>query len=143
MSMEMKYHLRVFRYYCIIKDSIDREYGGEKSVEDIFIKIKELIKMTAGASSLNMNNRKYSFEIFGYDFILDKEFNVYLLEINTNPGLEESSPLIRMLVPRMIDDALKLTVDKLFNKQNDEYSPYSVEGYLDNENLWDFVTNYS
>ena len=141
--MEMKYHLRVFRYYCIIKDSIDREYGGEKSVEDIFIKIKELIKMTAGASSLNMNNRKYSFEIFGYDFILDKEFNVYLLEINTNPGLEESSPLIRMLVPRMIDDALKLTVDKLFNKQNDEYSPYSVEGYLDNENLWDFVTNYS
>ena len=99
--------------------------------------------MTAGASSLNMNNRKYSFEIFGYDFILDKDFNVYLLEINTNPGLEESSPLIRMLVPRMIDDALKLTVDKLFNKQINDYSPYSVEGYLDNENLWDFVTNYS
>ena len=28
--------------------------------------------------------------------------NCYLLEINTNPGLEESSPFIQKIVPRMI-----------------------------------------
>jgi len=79
--------------------------------------------------------------------------NIYLLEINTNPGLEESSPLISEIVPRMLDDALRLTVDVLFEtkycfssnkgdglenkeKENQEYqSPFPVKNYSDSENL--------
>ena len=67
-------------------------------------------------------------------------------EINTNPGLEESSPLIKMLVPRMIDDAFRLTIDKVFdnvknNNGNSDMldknkSKFSVEGYTDEENMW-------
>ena len=45
---------------------------------------------------------------------MDADFNLYLLEINTNPGLEESSPLINKILPRMIDDALRLTIDDIF-----------------------------
>jgi D-alanine-D-alanine ligase-like ATP-grasp enzyme len=33
-------------------------------------------------------------EIFGFDFFLDELFNVYLIEVNTNPCIEESSPLL-------------------------------------------------
>ena len=54
------------------------------------------------------------FEIFGYDFMLDADFNVFLIEINSNPGLEISSPWIQIIIPRMLDDALRLTVDKVF-----------------------------
>jgi hypothetical protein len=54
------------------------------------------------------------FEIFGYDFILDKDFKLWILEINNNPGLGISSPLIEKLIPRMIDDAFRLTIDKVF-----------------------------
>jgi acid phosphatase class B len=105
-------------------------------------KIKDIIKITAKAARMNPNNRKNCFEIFGYDFIIDEEFNVYLLEVNTNPGLEESSPLIKTLVPRMIDDAFKLTIDRMFYRGTEENSPYSVKDYLDSENLWEFVVNY-
>ena len=89
--------------------------------------------------------RKNCFEIYGYDFILDTNFAPFLLEINTNPGLEESSPLIKMLVPRMIDDAFRLTIDKMFengkNNGNDysnylNKSKFSVDGYSDEENMW-------
>ncbi len=86
--------------------------------------------------------RKYTFEIFGYDFILDCNLDIYLLEINTNPGLEESSPLISQLVPRMIDDALRLTIDTIFETKyscliNGKYfSPYHVDGYNESENMW-------
>jgi hypothetical protein len=46
--------------------------------------------------------------------MLDKDFNVFLIEINTNPGIEISSPWIQIIIPRMLDDALRLTVDKVF-----------------------------
>ena len=58
-----------------------------------------------------MNKRKQCFEIFGYDFIIDSDFNVFLIEANTNPCIEESSSILKVLIPRMINDALTLTID--------------------------------
>lgn len=37
---------------------------------------------------------KACFELFGYDFLIDNEFETWLIEVNTNPCLEESSPLL-------------------------------------------------
>lgn len=59
---------------------------------------------------------KYQFEMFGYDFILDEDFNIYLIEVNTNPCLEESSTLLKTLIPRLVEDLLKLTIDVVFPK---------------------------
>jgi hypothetical protein len=54
--------------------------------------------------------------LFGYDFIFDEDFNVYLIEVNTNPCIEESSNLLKTLLPRMLEDMFKLTVDVVFPK---------------------------
>ena len=54
------------------------------------------------------------FELFGYDFMIDEDFNTWLIEVNTNPSLSESSKYLCELVPRMIDDLIKITVDKEF-----------------------------
>ena len=56
------------------------------------------------------------FELFGLDFIIDDSFRPWLIEVNTNPCLEESSQILRRLIPRMLDDMLKLTLDKVFGK---------------------------
>ncbi len=137
----MKSRLKNLKYIIVIKNLLLREYEDRITLSDIMIKMKEIIKITAKAAKLNANNRKYCFEIFGYDFIIDQEFNVYLLEVNTNPGLEESSPIIKSLVPRMIDDSFRLTIDRVFKMQEHE-SPFDVEGYTSDENLWEFVVNY-
>ena len=106
--------------------------------QEIFPKIINIIQFVFEAVKHKINplERKYSFEIFGFDFMLDCDFVPFLLEVNTNPGLEESSPLIKMLVPRMIDDALRLTLDKEFDLYQ---SPFPVEGYSNNDNLFKFV----
>ena len=54
------------------------------------------------------------FELFGYDFIVDEDYNSWCIEVNTNPCLDLDSPLLEQLIPRMINDALKLTVDQAF-----------------------------
>jgi len=51
----------------------------------------------------------------GYDFILDEKLNCYLIEVNTNPCLEESNELLRKLLPRMLDDMLNIVADPIFN----------------------------
>ena len=90
------------------------------------------------------------FEIFGYDFIIDNDFKPWILEINNNPGLCISSPVIQKLVPRMLDDAFRLTIDKVFDTR---YSPdvidedgkyktkYKLDGFNDEENVFEFLCN--
>lgn len=50
--------------------------------------------MRTVASKINKLSRKFCMEIFGLDFFLDELFNIYLIEVNTNPCIEESSPLL-------------------------------------------------
>jgi hypothetical protein len=110
--------------------------------EDLVPQMKALIKksMLAVRKKVNMEGRRHSMEIFGYDFIIDADFNVWLIEVNTNPCLEESSDLLKSLIPRMIDDALKLTVDKLYPIPTQHSAPsvprYPVTGYADDLNMW-------
>ena len=125
--------------------SLDNKINVKK---DLLPKVKEIIihSMKSVCCKINKLERKICFEIFGYDFMFDELYNPFLLEVNTNPGLEISSPLIEMLIPRMIDDAFKITIDKIFllNKKNLEKmkeNPYKVNGYDDNENMWELLGN--
>jgi hypothetical protein len=106
---------------------------------------------------INQYDRKSCFEIFGYDFIFDSDYNPWLIEINTNPSMEESNKLLKSYLPRMIDDALKLSVDMIFPKKKKTgvmedvplASPsavgaqivFPVSGYPDNQNMWEFICN--
>jgi len=66
--------------------------------------MKEIIKLTmlSVRKKLNKLERLYCFEIFGYDFMLDESGKAWLIEVNTNPCIEESSPLLAQLIPRML-----------------------------------------
>ena len=124
------------------QDELDKNNTGINFYKDIYPKIVRIVRITGGAAKgkINFLNKKYCFEIFGYDFILDENYQPYLLEINTNPGLEISSPLIDELLPRMVDDALKLTIDKEFTKSYkyaNEESLFPVTGYDNKENMWE------
>ena len=111
--------------------------------------------------------RKHCFELFGYDFIIDEDLNTWMIEVNTNPCLEESSNILKMYIPRMIEDMLCLSVDALFNNykgmisdnfqpefsggsprtnktQDLKQKPYSypsVDGYPDDENMWELIVD--
>ena len=115
---------------------IDENYADKnyKLNKDLSEQIKEIVSITTKSvkDQINKNERKYQFEIFGYDFMLDSNFNLFLIEINDNPGIEESSPWIKVIVPRMLDDALRLTLDQLFNPCYDFNKIYKDEESTNN-----------
>ena len=53
---------------------------------------------------MNPNKRKNVFEIFGYDFLIDEDFRLWLIEINTNPYFGVPNGYIAELLPKMMDD---------------------------------------
>ncbi len=125
--------------YQDFQDELDKKNTGKNFLKDIYPKIIYIIRLAIGSGKSNLNHLKRDncFEIFGCDFILDEKYKPYLLEINMNPGLEISSPLISKLVPRMVDDALKLTIDKKYYKDREVDSICHVDGYDDKENMWE------
>ena len=145
------------------------EYGNEISYEAFkqFLKeegfppdkfntmieeMKFLIKISFKSVSKKIykTNDVLCFELFGYDFIIDNEFKPWILEINNNPGLGISSPVIQKIIPRMIDDAFRLTIDKVFNTiydsecfdKNGKYKTrFPIDGYKKDENIFEFLCN--
>ena len=46
--------------------------------------------------------------------MIDEDFNVCLIEVNTNPWLETESTLLSRIIPALIDNTLKIVLDPLF-----------------------------
>jgi hypothetical protein len=74
--------------------------------------LKEAVE--AVAPRLNPNKRKNCFELTGCDFMLTEDFQLKLIEVNSNPCLEFSCPHLEELLPRVMDDAFQLSVDTFF-----------------------------
>ncbi|KAL4486427.1 hypothetical protein ABPG72_018381 [Tetrahymena utriculariae] len=113
------------------------------TVDDTLKQIKNLIKASFSSvrRKLFKKDRKNTFEIFGYDFMVESNGNTQLIEINSNPCIEESNELLQKLVPRMLNDAFRITIDRVFcsNKMFTScFNDYAIEGYSNFENLWEY-----
>jgi tubulin monoglycylase TTLL3/8 len=50
--------------------------------------------------------------------LIDDNFNPWLIEINSSPSMEHSTPVTSKLVEMVSEDIIKLIVDKFMNKKN-------------------------
>lgn len=89
---------------------------GINFLSNILPKIRSIVKDTLVASFLKIDPKKrlHSMEILGYDFMIDRKFRPWLIEVNTNPCLELASPLLSSLIPAMVENAFKISVDSIF-----------------------------
>lgn len=69
-------------------------------------------------NKMNPNNRKNTYELFGFDFLLDEDFRIWLIEVNYNPFLGCPNAYMKELVPRMINDMLKIVLDPYLAPKN-------------------------
>lgn len=115
-------------------------------------KITEQIKISFDCCKglLNPNKREKCFELFGFDFMVDAEKRVWLIECNSVPSLGESNKFLTKFFNRLLgkqqtitsDDMMKLTVDEIypppkeFEKHVTGDSPYNLDGFPNSRNLW-------
>lgn len=56
-------------------------------------------------------NKKGCFELFGFDLMVDDDFNMWLIEVNSSPAMDYSTPVTTKLVKMVLEDVIKVVVD--------------------------------
>ncbi|CAI6373504.1 unnamed protein product [Macrosiphum euphorbiae] len=95
---ELQNHLR----------NIGQEYVWD---ELIFPGMSESIYAVLQAATDTSFYRDNTFQLYGADFLIADNFIPYLIEINSIPGLNPSTSVIANLVPMLLGDIIKVTVD--------------------------------
>jgi len=86
-------------------NSID---GQPLTWRNIKWQMKRLVWISLQAAAGKIKERRNSFEVFGYDFMVDATGKVWLIEVNSNPDLSYSTSTTRDLVPLMLADAAQV-----------------------------------
>jgi hypothetical protein len=46
--------------------------------------------------------------------MIDENFKVYLIEVNTNPSLEICCPLLARIIPELLDNSMRIAIDPIY-----------------------------
>jgi hypothetical protein len=67
---------------------------------------------------LNQSQRKYCFELLGFDFLIDEDFRTWLLEVNNNPFLGIQNPNHQILMHNMMNSLFEIVLEPLLQGPN-------------------------
>ena len=97
--------------------------------------MKRIACWTMMGAKNTIKDRPNSYEVFGIDYMIDTNFNTWLIEINKNPALEYSTVTIYQYVcnafqpitERMSRQLQRDIADLVENYFLKSYYPYSVK----------------
>ena len=102
-----KWSLKVYENYCKL-NNIDYNYI-RKQMGDISIKsLLSVVDQFVDKIKENGTKDRNHFKLLGFDYLLDENFKVYLLEINDRPSLLMGDINDRKLKPQLVADCLNI-----------------------------------
>ena len=112
----------------------EKEYGNLKELKDTLyeqaIDITKLIFHTYKNQNFSYKNNNYKkdfdigkgFQVFGIDLMFDDKLNLYLIEMNASPGLNDPGNkninILNILNTELMENVFKLTIDPIINYDN-------------------------
>ena len=80
----------------------------EEEIED---KLKTVIINTLSSVQDTFEYKRGCFEIYGFDIMIDEDFNAWLIEVNSSPAMDYSTHITEKLVKMVLEDTCKVLID--------------------------------
>ena len=74
--------------------------------------IKQGIVASVLSARDSVVDRENAHEMFGYDFMVDTHFNVWLIEVNSSPSMEHSTQVTYLMVKSILTETGKMVVEQ-------------------------------
>ena len=95
----------------MLRDHIKAVHGKDYMNEKIRPRMKDIAKWSLMCASDMIDHRKNSWELYGFDFMVDSDFNAWLIEINSSPACDYSTRVTENYVQKALVELLCVTLD--------------------------------
>lgn len=96
--------------------------GSETFWEDRLLpQLQDIVVQTLRAAEGKLTPRQDSFELYGFDLMVDEAMHLWLLEVNLSPGCEGRTPFLDRMLTRMAKRLVEVAV--LGNEEPDGEHP--------------------
>lgn len=101
---------------CMWSSSQFRDFILSLTGENLFPtqihpKIQEIVLSALKSVQNYVHHRENSFELLGFDLMVDRDLQPWLLEANTSPAMDYSTVVTEEMVKRVLEDTVKVVVD--------------------------------
>eukprot|EP01033_Poteriospumella_lacustris_P014289 gene14290-10213_t len=88
-------------------------HGGGRDIvkEKIQPRMKDIAKWALMCGSEAIEHRKNSWELYGFDFMVDDDYNAWLIEINSSPACDYSTKVTERYVQKALVEILDIVLD--------------------------------
>lgn len=85
--------------------------GRDMMKDKIQPRMKEIAQWSLMCASEAIEHRKNSWELYGFDFMVDDNYNAWLIEINSSPACDYSTKTTERYVQKALVELLSVTLD--------------------------------
>ncbi|EKX45908.1 hypothetical protein GUITHDRAFT_108359 [Guillardia theta CCMP2712] len=109
-------------FFDDFRDFLRKHHQDVDLDRDILPQVNRQILHTVRAvwPRLRFSNRPGGFQLYGFDFIVDSDFSVWLLEVNGAPAAADR------LKVKIAQDLIDLCIDSRFSPESEEYNDFRL-----------------
>jgi tubulin monoglycylase TTLL3/8 len=94
-----------------LAEYLREKFGYDIWEEKVLPRIQKIIIHSLECVQERIENRKNSFELYGYDIMLDDQCNPWLIEVNSSPAMDYSTAVTEELVQEVLEDTVAVATD--------------------------------
>merc|ERR1711881_48367 len=106
---ETIYSMDMVREY-FLKERPDAVKDAQEFDDKVIKKCDEICRLLFESVKDKLERKFGCFEMFGLDFLLNDSLEPQLIEINTNPALFTDTQVQKDMLPKLVDDQIKLAL---------------------------------
>jgi hypothetical protein len=108
------YYDELDRYFNEQDEFISKQKLFKRDIVPRFKELAGIAFRSCSTKTAKDSSAEIGFELLGFDFMIDKELNVKLIEVNQNPCLSTLSEGQGVLINKLLSDVFRLTIDPIF-----------------------------